>query len=145
MLPPLPLGSTLAHHQDENNPMNSLSPEVQMNIRMDKIAGDCHSTLLPTTSKSPLRESSLPHSQGPHRHDKKSPTTTFCSHSTLCTRLHPAKRELGRTYYLLDDRLVSTRKLPSLPSISKMSKCNKNDSQLAIHEISCDALRRDRK
>jgi hypothetical protein len=27
--------------QDDNNPIDSLSPEAQMNIRMDKIAGEC--------------------------------------------------------------------------------------------------------
>ena len=74
-----------------------------------------NSTSLPLTSKSPFREPSLLHSQGPYRHDKNSPTTTFCSHSTLSTRLHPAKIELGRTY-LLDVRLVAHGSyLASLP------------------------------
>jgi len=98
-----------------------------------------HSTSFLITSKSPLWKPSISHSQGPYRLDKNSPSTMLCSHRPLSTRLHTTKGELGRPH-LLNDRLASTRKLLSLRFLSKTSKRDKNDPQLAIYEISRDAL-----
>eukprot|EP00979_Chaetoceros_neogracilis_P000413 scaffold107_cov269-Chaetoceros_neogracile.AAC.5 len=39
--PGIHFGIHVKGHQDDNNPIDSLSPEAQMNIRMDKIAGEC--------------------------------------------------------------------------------------------------------
>ena len=39
--PVIYFGTHVKGYQDENNPIDSLSPEAQMNIRMDKIEGDC--------------------------------------------------------------------------------------------------------
>ena len=39
--PGIYFGTHVKGYQDENNPIDSLSPEAQMNIRMDKIEGDC--------------------------------------------------------------------------------------------------------
>eukprot|EP00979_Chaetoceros_neogracilis_P012397 scaffold3287_cov274-Chaetoceros_neogracile.AAC.4 len=53
--PGIYFGTHVKGYQDENNPIDSLSPEAQMNIRMDKIAGDCriaHPSPLPAKAHS---------------------------------------------------------------------------------------------
>ena len=43
------IGTHVKGHQDDDNPLESLPPEAHMNIRMDRIAGDCR-----TSHPSPL-------------------------------------------------------------------------------------------